>query len=38
MNSEKKPRGRPKNIHTPITYFTEKRGKMLYDDQRHHIW
>ena len=27
MNSEKKPRGRPKNIHTPIKYFTEEERK-----------
>ena len=24
MNSEKKPRGRPKGIHTPIKYFTQE--------------
>ena len=37
MNSEKKPRGRPKNIHTPIKHFTEedrkdaiRRSKMRY--------
>ena len=27
MNSEKKPRGRPKKIHTPIKYLTEKERK-----------
>ena len=27
MNSEKKPRGRLKNIHTPIKYFTEEERK-----------
>ena len=24
MNSEKKPRGRPKAVHTPIKYFTQE--------------
>ena len=27
MNLEKKPGGRPKNIHTPINYFTEEERK-----------
>ena len=27
MNSEKKPKGTPKNIHTPIKYFTEEQRK-----------
>ena len=27
MISEKKPRGRPRNIHTPIKYFTEEERK-----------
>ena len=35
MNSEKKPRGRPKGIHTPIKYFTQEERQ---DDQRRDIW
>ena len=27
MNSENKSKGRPKNIHTPIKYFTEEEKK-----------
>ena len=34
MDSEKKPRGRPKGIHTPTKYFTEEERKTLNDHQR----
>ena len=36
MNPEKKPKGRPKGIHTPIKYFTQelKRGKTLYGNPK----
>ena len=27
MNLEKKPRGRPNNVHIPINYFTEEERK-----------
>ena len=38
MNSEKKPGGRPKNIHTPIKHFTEEQRKDAIQRQRHDIW
>ena len=45
MNSEKKPRGRPKGIHTPIKYFTQEerqdavqRSKAQYMVNNEWIW